>query len=258
MTVGARLRARRVVADLPAFRTTPVLEPLPLPPARHSQRLAVPADALPPPLLVVDVGRLTNVHALLTAEAAGGAGQEPLCPPELCVRLALAGGGAAGPDAPELRDDAEPGGADAGAAAGAGAGAPGGRARLWVRTRAVPAVPALEPPQDEEPAAVGVRAGGAGAAGGGADEGGGQPGPPASNERGEGQGEAGAPAGGGAGAAAGAAAAGGRGEEDGGAGLVERETPGAVAWGERLLLELPPGAEQGEVAVEVRARRRRG
>ncbi len=249
---GAWLRARRVVADLPAFRTTPVLEPLPLPPARHSQRLAVPADALPLPLLVVDVGRLTNVHALLAAEAGGGAGQEPLCPPELCVSLAIAGGEAAGPDTPG--GNAEPGDADAGTVA------PGGDARLWVRTRAVPAVPALEPPQDEEPAAIGVRAGGAGPTGGGAKPaggvaggGGGEPSPPASHERSGGQGEPGTHA-----AAAGAAAAGGQGEGDGGPGPVERETPGAVAWGERLLLELLPGAERGEVAIEVRARRRLG
>lgn len=82
-----------MIADLPPGRTTAVLEPLPLPPARHSQRLAVPADALPPALLVVDVGELVNAPALVRGSEAGGGGEELLCPPELYVSIAVAAAG---------------------------------------------------------------------------------------------------------------------------------------------------------------------
>ncbi|KAK9834254.1 hypothetical protein WJX81_000411 [Elliptochloris bilobata] len=85
---------RVVVAELPPERTTTVLEPLPLPPARHSQRAAQPADALPPPLLIVDVLELANAPALLGAVEGSDGG--PLCPPELCVNVAVADEGPQG------------------------------------------------------------------------------------------------------------------------------------------------------------------
>lgn len=131
-------------------------------------------------------------------------------------------GGSVGEDATRAGVPVTAAAAD-GSHAGAGAGISGARrpGNLWVRTRAVPAVPAVEPPGDEEEApAVGMRAGGRDAPGGG--NGGG--------------------------------AEGGR-RSEGGAETdqVAQATPGVVRWGERLLLELPSGAEKGTVAVEVRA-----
>ena len=45
-------------AELPAGEATPVLQPLPRAAMRHSQRLAVPASAQPPTLLVADIAGL--------------------------------------------------------------------------------------------------------------------------------------------------------------------------------------------------------
>lgn len=50
--IKASFPACRKTVELPAGEATPVLQPLPRPPRRHSQRLAVPASAQPPTLLV--------------------------------------------------------------------------------------------------------------------------------------------------------------------------------------------------------------
>ena len=207
------------MAELPPDSTTAVLEPLPLPPARHALRPALPSDALPPPLLVVDVRELTHVAALLGDE---GSEVGPLCPPELCVSVAVTASGTQGRGPPT----------DGRAAAGAGS-APerladaGDAGRLSLRTRAVPAVPAAEPPGDEgEVPALGVRAGGRDGAGAGGGE--------AGREH-EGLGPSFNP----------------NPDPDPDAGPVARATPGAVRWRERLLLELPHGVDWVGVEVAV-------
>lgn len=201
------------MAELPADSTTAVLEPLPLPPARHSLRPALPADALPPPLLIVDVRELANVTALLGDEGSDGG---PLCPPELCVTVAVTDAGSQGRrPAADDRDAAATGPAPVQQADGGDAG------RLGMRTRAVPAVPAAEPPRDEgEAPALGVRAGGRN----GAEADGGAAGL---------EHEVSDP------------------NPDPDAGPVERATPSAVRWRERLLLELPHGVDSLGVEVAV-------
>ena len=72
----------RVTAELPAGATQQVLQPLPRPPARHSQRLAVPASAQPPALLLVDVEAGSGLNRLLLRRppAPGAAGTAVGCP----------------------------------------------------------------------------------------------------------------------------------------------------------------------------------
>ena len=82
------LSARRVTAELPAGATTQVLQPLPRPPQRHSQRLAVPATAQPPVLLLVDVEAASGVGGLGKGGAAAG---DDVAAPELAVNLRLRG-----------------------------------------------------------------------------------------------------------------------------------------------------------------------
>ena len=83
----------RVTAELPAGSTQQVLQPLPRPPARHSQRLAVPASAHPPALLVVDVEGASGLNRLLAPGAAGGGAADNgrVSAPELAVNLVLRG-----------------------------------------------------------------------------------------------------------------------------------------------------------------------
>ena len=71
-------------AQLPSGKTTAVLQPLPRPPLRHSQRLAIPATAQPPVLLAANVVALSGLRALLGSEAEQGASS-----PELYVNLTL-------------------------------------------------------------------------------------------------------------------------------------------------------------------------
>ena len=47
--------AHRKTAELPTGEAIPLLQPLPRPPMRHNQRLAVPASAYPPTLIVADI-----------------------------------------------------------------------------------------------------------------------------------------------------------------------------------------------------------
>ena len=54
--------------ELPAGEATPMLQPLPRPPRRHSQRLAVPASAQPPTLLVAHIeGIQVSCHIYLSS-----------------------------------------------------------------------------------------------------------------------------------------------------------------------------------------------
>jgi len=54
----------RQTAELPAKGSTPVLQPLPQPPLRHSKSLQVAPEAQPAALLLVDVLTATNVAAI--------------------------------------------------------------------------------------------------------------------------------------------------------------------------------------------------
>ena len=54
----------RQTAELPAKGSTPVLQPLPQPPLRHSKSLQVGPEAQPAALLLVDVLTATNVAAI--------------------------------------------------------------------------------------------------------------------------------------------------------------------------------------------------
>jgi len=54
----------RQTAELPAKGSTPVLQPLPQPPLRHSKSLQVAPEAQPAALLLVDVLTATNVVAI--------------------------------------------------------------------------------------------------------------------------------------------------------------------------------------------------
>ena len=64
MRADVRRVPHRRMAELPAGEATPVLQPLPRAARRHSQRLAVPASAQPPTLLVADIEGLQvdNLH----------------------------------------------------------------------------------------------------------------------------------------------------------------------------------------------------
>lgn len=84
----------RVTAELPAGATQQVLQPLPRPPARHSQRLSVPASAQPPALLLVDVEAGSGLNRLLLSAAPGassGGDGGRVSAPELAVNLTLRG-----------------------------------------------------------------------------------------------------------------------------------------------------------------------
>ncbi len=63
MTV-AWLVVYRQTAELPAKGSTPVLQPLPQPPLRHSKSLQVAPEAQPAALLLVDVLTATNVATI--------------------------------------------------------------------------------------------------------------------------------------------------------------------------------------------------
>ena len=54
----------RQTAELPAKGSTPVLQPLPQPPLRHSKSLQIAPEAQPAALLLVDVLTATNVAAI--------------------------------------------------------------------------------------------------------------------------------------------------------------------------------------------------
>ena len=54
----------RQTAELPAKGSTPVLQPLPQPPLRHSKSLQVAPEAQPAALLLVDVLTATHVAAI--------------------------------------------------------------------------------------------------------------------------------------------------------------------------------------------------
>ena len=54
----------RQTAKLPAKGSTPVLQPLPQPPLRHSKSLQLAPEAQPAALLLVDVLTATNVAAI--------------------------------------------------------------------------------------------------------------------------------------------------------------------------------------------------
>ncbi|DBA65522.1 TPA: hypothetical protein ACH3X2_003178 [Trebouxia sp. C0005] len=56
----------RQTAELPATGSTPVLQPLPQPPLRHSKSLQVGPEAQPAALLLVDVLTATNVAGINT------------------------------------------------------------------------------------------------------------------------------------------------------------------------------------------------
>ena len=69
-----------------------MLQPLPRPPQRHSQRLAVPATAQPPVLLLVDVGAASGLGGLARGGNGGGdAAGDDVAAPELAVNLRLRG-----------------------------------------------------------------------------------------------------------------------------------------------------------------------
>ena len=59
----------RQTAELPAKGSTPVLQPLPQPPLRHSKSLQVAPEAQPAALLLVDVLTATNVAAINAPQA---------------------------------------------------------------------------------------------------------------------------------------------------------------------------------------------
>ena len=81
-----RLPACRKTAELPPGETTPVLQPLPRPPQRHSQRLAVPISAQPPTLLMAHIEGMQGLAASLTGQL-----QEQGSAPEVYLSLSLQG-----------------------------------------------------------------------------------------------------------------------------------------------------------------------
>jgi hypothetical protein len=81
----------RVAVTLEPDVATPVLQPLPKPPLRSSDRLLIPVDALPPPLLGVEVQALTwrtpQVAGVASPRAPGSESTDRCC---LYVVLSLA------------------------------------------------------------------------------------------------------------------------------------------------------------------------
>ena len=80
------LPACRKTAELPPGETTPVLQPLPRPPQRHSQRLAVPISAQPPTLLMAHIEGVQGLAASLMGQL-----QEQGSAPEVYLSLSLQG-----------------------------------------------------------------------------------------------------------------------------------------------------------------------
>ncbi|KAK9815130.1 hypothetical protein WJX73_008307 [Symbiochloris irregularis] len=72
--------------ELAAGKVTPMLQPLPKPPLRHTQRHALPAQALPPPLLLLDVVRM-HCTGSIGGSSASVSGQR-----ELLVTISLQSG----------------------------------------------------------------------------------------------------------------------------------------------------------------------
>ena len=67
----------RQTAELPAKGSTPVLQPLPQPPLRHSKSLQVAPEAQPATLLLVDVLIATNVAAINAPPTSASGCAEP-------------------------------------------------------------------------------------------------------------------------------------------------------------------------------------
>lgn len=63
----------RRTAELPAKGSTPVLQPLPQPPLRHSKNLQVAPEAQPAALLLVDVLTATGMAGMGPPDAQQGA-----------------------------------------------------------------------------------------------------------------------------------------------------------------------------------------
>ncbi|KAK9908805.1 hypothetical protein WJX75_003140 [Coccomyxa subellipsoidea] len=78
-------------AVLQSGKSTAVLQPLPRPPQRHSQRLAIPATAQPPVLLVANVACASGLAAVLGDAAGRGVSK-----PDLYLNLTLQSGVEAG------------------------------------------------------------------------------------------------------------------------------------------------------------------
>jgi hypothetical protein len=81
----------RETAVLQSGKSTAVLQPLPRPPQRHSQRLAIPATAQPPVLLVANVACASGLAAVLGDAAGRGVSK-----PDLYLNLTLQSGVEAG------------------------------------------------------------------------------------------------------------------------------------------------------------------
>ena len=79
---------RRKTAELPPGETTPVLQPLPRPPRRHLQRLAVPASAQPPTLLVAHLEGAAGLMASLRGDQGADSGGSV---PDVYISLSLQG-----------------------------------------------------------------------------------------------------------------------------------------------------------------------
>ena len=81
----------RETAELAPGKSTAMLQPLPRPPQRHSQRLAIPATAQPPVLLVANVASASGLAAVL-GQLKGRGGFKP----DLYINLTLRSGGDVG------------------------------------------------------------------------------------------------------------------------------------------------------------------
>ncbi len=77
----------RETAVLAPGKSTAMLQPLPRPPQRHSQRLAIPATAQPPVLLVANVASASDLAAVLGQAVGQGASK-----PDLYINLTLRSG----------------------------------------------------------------------------------------------------------------------------------------------------------------------
>lgn len=77
----------RETAVLAPGKSTAMLQPLPRPPQRHSQRLAIPATAQPPVLLVANVESASGL-AVVLGEAVG----RGVSKPDLYINLTLRSG----------------------------------------------------------------------------------------------------------------------------------------------------------------------